>query len=128
MSCLPVIVRPGERMQMALLPRYRSKRSPPRNRWFADSPPVGGVSSEPVSELGFSGAMGFRPDSNTFVDDSGSVRRPFRTRIGRNLGLFTSGRAAPAMCLKLLKPLCFCPSAGLAAGEFTVYKKSASTA
>ena len=63
-----------------------------RNRWFVDSPLVGGVSSEPVSELGFFGARDLRPDSKTFVDDSGSVRGSFRTRIGRNLGFLYLGR------------------------------------
>ena len=65
---------------------------PLRNRWFADSPLVGGVSSEPVSELGFFGARDLRPDSKTFVDDSGSVRGSFRTRIGRKLGFLYLGR------------------------------------
>jgi len=55
-----------------------------------DSALVGGVSSEPVSELGFSGPGDSGPDSKTFVDDNGSVRGPFRTRIGRNLDFFTS--------------------------------------
>jgi hypothetical protein len=81
-----------------------------------------------VLQIGVRGARGFRPDSKTFVDDSGSVRGPFRTRIGRNLGFLYLGRPLLRCGLKLLKIPLFLPSAGLGAGEFTIYKKSASTA
>src|SRR6516164_7222427 len=38
----------------------------------------GRVTSEPVSEMGFSGAGELQSDSKTFMDDVGSVRAPFR--------------------------------------------------
>ena len=51
-----------------------------------DSPLEGRVTSEPVSEVGFSGAGELRPDSKTFMDDTGSVKAPFRAQISRNFG------------------------------------------
>jgi hypothetical protein len=66
-----------------------------RDRKFADSLLEGRVTSEPVSEVGFFGAGKLRPDSKTFMDDTGSVRALFRARISRNF--------------------CFCPSADFSA-------------
>jgi len=65
------------------------------NRKFVDSLLEGRVTSEPVSEVGFFGAGKLRPDSKTFMDDTGSVRALFRARISRNF--------------------CFCPSADFSA-------------
>jgi hypothetical protein len=37
-------------------------------------------------KVGFSGAGELRPNSETFMDDTGSVRAPFSGRISRNFG------------------------------------------
>ena len=55
----------------------------------------GRVTSEPVSEMGFRGPGKLPSDSKMFMDGVGSIRAPFRARIGRNFG--------------------FCPSAGFSA-------------
>ena len=51
-----------------------------------DSSLEGRVTSEPVSESGIFRARELRPDSETFMDDTGSVRAQFSGRISRNFG------------------------------------------
>ncbi len=84
------------------------------------------VLSEPVSEVGFSG-LAIRHDSERFMDDnrSGKAISGSKTAEFQSLPL---GSFSCYLDLKLLIILSFLPSAGLAAGEFTVYKKSRSTA
>ena len=55
------------------------------NRFATDSPLEGRVTSEPVSEMGFSEAKELRPDSKTFLDDAGSVRGGYFGLVGRSL-------------------------------------------
>ena len=62
----------------------------------ADSLVEGRVTSEPVSEVGFFGPGELRPDSKPFMDDTGSVRAPFRARISRNFG-FVPRPTSPAI-------------------------------
>src|ERR1700730_12919642 len=95
-------------------------------RFAADSAVEERVSSDPVSEVGFSG-LAIRHDSERFMDDNRSGKRLFRARKRRNFSLCL-GSFSCYFDPKLLIILPFLPSAGLAAGEFTVYKKSRSTA
>src|SRR6516162_5537700 len=61
--------------------------------------------SEANQSLNRAGELG--PNFKTFMDHIGSVRAPFRARIGRNLA-FVPRPASPVIPLKLLKAFCFC--------------------
>ena len=51
-----------------------------------DSPLEGRVTSEPVSEMGFSGAGELPSDSKTFMDDGRKRKGTISAQIGRNFG------------------------------------------
>ena len=57
-----------------------------RNRWFADSAQEGRVTSEPVSEMGFSGTGKLRSDSKTFMGWCRKRKGTIPARIGQNFG------------------------------------------
>ena len=98
----------------------------PRSRFAGDSPLEERVSSEPVSEVGFPG-LAIRDDSERFMDDNRSGKGYFGLENG-GISVFALGSFSCYLDPKLLIILSFLPSVGLAAGEFTVYKKSRSTA
>ena len=98
----------------------------PRRLPHTISPLEERVSSELVSEVGFSG-LAIRHDSERFMDDNRSGKGYFGLENG-GISVFALGSFSCYLDPKLLITLSFLPSAGLAAGEFTVYKKSRSTA
>jgi len=66
-------------------------------RFAGDSPLEERVSSEPVSEVGFSG-LAIRHDSERFMDDNRSGKRLFRARKRRNFSLCPLA-ASPAISI-----------------------------
>ena len=68
------------------------------DRKFADSLLEERVSSEPVSEVRFSGAWELRHDSERFMDDNRSGKRLFRARKRRNFSLCPLA-ASPAISI-----------------------------
>ena len=64
-----------------------------------------------------------RSDSKAFINDVGSVRVPFRARIGRNFA-FVPRLGLRLYRFKVLKTLIFYAISELALGEFPVYKNS----
>src|ERR1700680_177738 len=68
-----------------------------------------------------------RANSNSFMDDNRSGKGYFGLENG-GISVFALGSFSCYLDPKLLIILSFLPSAGLAAGQFTVYKKSRSTA
>jgi len=66
-------------------------------RFAADSALEERVSSEPVSEVGFSG-LAIRHDSERFMDDNRSGKRLFRARKRRNFSLCPLA-ASPAISI-----------------------------
>ena len=69
----------------------------PKVRFASDSPLEERVSSEPVSEVGFSG-LAIRHDSERFMDDNRSGKRLFRARKRRNFSLCPLA-ASPAISI-----------------------------
>ena len=65
-------------------------------RFAADSALEGRVTSEPVSETGFSGPRNYGLIPRRFVEDIESIRASYRAGIGRNFGL-CPWAAFPAM-------------------------------
>ena len=102
-----------------LFPRYLT-------RFVRDSPLEERVSSEPVSEVRFSGPgnYGTIPRGLWMITEAEKAISGSKTAEFQSLPL---GSFSCYLDPKLLITLSFLPSAGLAAAQFTVYKRTGST-
>ena len=94
-------------------------------KFASDSPLEEGVSSEPVSEWGSSAAGNYSTIPRRLWMITEAEKGHFGLEYA-GIWVFALRQLLLLPVLKLLITLSFLPSAGLAAGEFTVYKKSRS--